>query len=42
MLELGTNVGYFAVQGGRAAPGARYVAVEPHPLSAGSAAPTSR
>jgi FkbM family methyltransferase len=34
VLELGTNVGYFAVQGGRAAPGARYVAVEPHPLSA--------
>jgi FkbM family methyltransferase len=35
VLELGTNVGYFAVQGGRAAPGARYVAVEPHPVSAG-------
>jgi FkbM family methyltransferase len=34
VLELGTNVGYFAVQGGRAAPGVRYVAVEPHPLSA--------
>src|SRR5688500_12151286 len=34
VLELGTNVGYFAVQGGRAAPGARYVAVEPHPVSA--------
>lgn len=34
VLELGTNVGYFAVQGGRAAPAARYVAVEPHPLSA--------
>jgi FkbM family methyltransferase len=34
VLELGTNVGYFAVQGGRAAPGARYVAVEPHPASA--------
>jgi FkbM family methyltransferase len=34
VLELGTNIGYFAVQGGRAAPGARYVAVEPHPLSA--------
>ena len=34
VLELGTNVGYFAVQGGRAAPGTRYVAVEPHPLSA--------
>ncbi|MGY1617304.1 FkbM family methyltransferase [Geodermatophilus sp. SYSU D00691] len=34
VLELGTNVGWFAVQGGRAAPGARYTAVEPHPLSA--------
>jgi FkbM family methyltransferase len=34
VLELGANVGYFAVQGGRAAPGARYVAVEPHPVSA--------
>ena len=34
VLELGTNVGYFAVQGGRAAPGVRYVAVEPHPVSA--------
>jgi FkbM family methyltransferase len=33
-LELGTNVGYFAVQGARAAPGVRYVAVEPHPVSA--------
>ena len=34
VLELGTNVGYFAVQGGRAAPGVRYVALEPHPFSA--------
>ena len=34
VLELGTNVGYFAVQGGRAAPSVRYVAVEPHPVSA--------
>jgi FkbM family methyltransferase len=34
VLELGANVGYFAVQGARAAPGARYVAVEPHPVSA--------
>jgi FkbM family methyltransferase len=33
ILELGTNVGYFAVQGGIAAPAARYVAVEPHPQS---------
>jgi FkbM family methyltransferase len=33
ILELGTNVGYFAVQGARAAPAARYVAVEPHPCS---------
>jgi len=35
VLELGTNVGYFAVQGARVAPGVRYVAVEPHPVSAG-------
>jgi FkbM family methyltransferase len=34
VLELGANVGWFAVQGGRAAPGVRYVAVEPHPVSA--------
>jgi FkbM family methyltransferase len=34
VLELGTNIGYFAVQGARAAPGVRYVAVEPHPFSA--------
>jgi FkbM family methyltransferase len=34
VLELGTNIGYFAVQGGRAAPGVRYLAVEPHPVSA--------
>jgi FkbM family methyltransferase len=34
VLELGTNIGYFAVQGGRAAPDVRYVAVEPHPVSA--------
>jgi FkbM family methyltransferase len=33
VLELGTNVGYFAVQGARAAPGVHYVAVEPHPVS---------
>jgi FkbM family methyltransferase len=35
ILELGANVGYFTVQGARAAPQARYVAVEPHPFSAG-------
>ena len=35
VLELGANVGYFTVQGATAAPGARYVAVEPHPVSAG-------
>jgi FkbM family methyltransferase len=35
ILELGANVGYFTVQGARAGPQARYVAVEPHPLSAG-------
>lgn len=35
VLELGANVGYFTVQGGRAiGAGARYVAVEPHPVSA--------
>jgi FkbM family methyltransferase len=33
IVELGANVGYFAVQGGRAAPGVRYLAVEPHPAS---------
>jgi FkbM family methyltransferase len=35
ILELGANVGYFTVQGARAGPRARYVAVEPHPVSAG-------
>jgi FkbM family methyltransferase len=35
VLELGSNVGYFAVQGAQAAPGVRYVAVEPHPVSVG-------
>lgn len=34
VLDLGANVGYYAVQGGHAAPRARYVAVEPHPRSA--------
>jgi FkbM family methyltransferase len=34
VLELGANVGYFTVQGARAAPHARYVAVEPYPASA--------
>jgi FkbM family methyltransferase len=34
VVELGANIGYFAVQGGRAAPGTRHVAVEPHPYSA--------
>jgi FkbM family methyltransferase len=33
VLELGANVGYFTVQAGRAAPGRRHVAVEPHPFS---------
>ena len=33
VLELGANVGYFTVQAARAAPGVRYVAVEPHPFS---------
>jgi FkbM family methyltransferase len=31
ILEMGANIGYFTVQGAKAAPGARYVAVEPHP-----------
>lgn len=31
ILELGANVGYFTVQGAKAAPAARYQAVEPHP-----------
>jgi FkbM family methyltransferase len=34
VLELGANVGYFTVQGARAGPQARYVAVEPFPASA--------
>ena len=34
ILELGANVGYFTVQGAKAGPQARYVAVEPHPFSA--------
>jgi FkbM family methyltransferase len=34
ILELGANVGYFTVQGARAAPHARYIAVEPYPASA--------
>jgi FkbM family methyltransferase len=33
ILELGANVGYFTVQGARAGPQARYVAVEPNPAS---------
>jgi FkbM family methyltransferase len=36
ILELGTNIGYFAVQGALANPGARYTAVEPHPGAAAS------
>jgi FkbM family methyltransferase len=31
VLELGANIGYYTVQGGRAAPNAHYTAVEPHP-----------
>jgi FkbM family methyltransferase len=31
VLELGANVGFYSVIGGRAAPDARYRAVEPHP-----------
>ncbi len=33
VLEIGANVGYYAVQGGKVAPHARYIAVEPHPAS---------
>jgi FkbM family methyltransferase len=33
ILELGANIGYFVVQGMRAAPGVQYTAVEPHPTS---------
>lgn len=33
VLELGANVGYYVVQGMRAAPALRYTAVEPHPTS---------
>ncbi|MGZ4666645.1 MAG: hypothetical protein ACXV5Q_16805, partial [Frankiaceae bacterium] len=33
ILELGANVGYFTVQAAKAAPLARYTAVEPHPES---------
>jgi FkbM family methyltransferase len=35
ILELGANVGYFTVQGAKAGPHARYIAVEPYPASAG-------
>jgi FkbM family methyltransferase len=34
ILELGANVGYYTVQGARAAPHAPYRAVEPHPRTA--------
>ena len=34
VIELGSNIGYWAVQGAKAGPAARYVAVEPHPESA--------
>lgn len=34
ILELGANVGYYTVQGARAAPDSAYVAVEPHPKAA--------
>lgn len=33
IVELGANVGYYTVHGAAAAPGAKYVAVEPHPTS---------
>ena len=31
ILELGTNIGYYVIQGAQTAPGAVYVGVEPHP-----------
>lgn len=31
ILEIGANIGFYTVQGARAAPGASYIAVEPHP-----------
>lgn len=34
ICEIGANIGYFTVQGGGEAPDTRYVAVEPHPLTA--------
>jgi FkbM family methyltransferase len=34
ILELGANVGYFTVQGAKAGPHVRYIAVEPYPASA--------
>jgi FkbM family methyltransferase len=34
ILELGANVGYFTIQGAKAGPQARYLAVEPYPTSA--------
>lgn len=34
ILELGANVGYYTVQGARAAPEGAYIAVEPHPGAA--------
>lgn len=34
IVEIGANVGYFAVNGALANPQARYVAIEPHPTSA--------
>ena len=34
IVEIGANIGYYTVQGAKAAPHADYVAVEPHPKSA--------
>jgi FkbM family methyltransferase len=34
ILELGANVGFFTVEGAKAGPHARYIAVEPYPASA--------
>jgi FkbM family methyltransferase len=34
ILEIGANIGFYTVCGGKAAPKARYTAAEPHPVSA--------
>lgn len=34
IVEIGANIGYYTIQGAKAAPQARYLAVEAHPLTA--------